>query len=474
MLGFATGSARRPSAHNEESVHRRHSLLLATWISLGLAGLLSSASAQTVTQALASAYSSNPEINSARAQTRSDDENVPIARAGNRPTISGFSSLTASRTDTPGISGRRGSGEGSIGVEFSQNVFSGFRVRNSIRQSQAGVLGSRELLRNTVQNVLFDAAQAYMDVVRDTQLLDIRRRNVTFLGEQVRAAGERFEVGETTRTDVAQTRARLASARADISLAEANLAISRATFRQIIGRDPTRLIAGFPFGRLIPARLEQALTVGQNGHPVILSAIHQADAQAFAVRQIEGELLPTVSIEGSVQHFEDFNSDVDPNTATISGRVSVPIYQGGAVSARVRQAKEQYGLRKIEIDLARDQVRAAVVSAWAQAEAARGAIAAAGEGIEAAEIALSGVQEEQQVGQRTTLDVLDQQQELLNARELLVLAQRDQVVAFFSVLSAMGRLTAEQLRLPTPAYDPVEHYQAVNGKWAGVRTRDGR
>jgi outer membrane protein len=154
--------------------------------------------------------------------------------------------------------------------------------------------------------------------------------------------------------------------------------------------------------------------------------------------------------------------------------VSVPIYQGGAVSARVRQAKEQYGLRKVEIDLARDQVRAAVVTAWAQVAAARGAIAAAGEGIAAAEIALSGVQEEQRVGQRTTLDVLDQQQELLSARETLVLAQRDEMVSSFALLSAMGRLTAEQLRLPTPAYDPVEHYQAVKDKWGGVRTPDGR
>jgi outer membrane protein len=152
----------------------------------------------------------------------------------------------------------------------------------------------------------------------------------------------------------------------------------------------------------------------------------------------------------------------------------VPLYQGGAVSARVRQAKEQYGLRKIEIDLARDQVRAAVVTAWAQVEAARDAIRAAQEGIVAAEIALSGVQEEQSVGQRTTLDVLNQQQELLNARETYILAVRAQIVASFSLLSAMGRLTAEALGLPTPAYDPAEHYLAVKDKWYGLRTPDGR
>jgi len=450
-------------------------LLWAAISGSGLIASVSAASAETITQALANTYRSNPEINSQRAQTRSDDENVPIARAARRPRISGFSTITGERTDTPAVPGGDNvSVTGQFGLTVEQNVFQGFRIRNSIRESQAGVLASRELLRNTVQNVLFDAAQVYSDVVRDIAILDIRRRNVLFLEEQVRAAGERFEVGETTRTDVAQTRARLATARADVSLAEANLATSRALYRQIVGRDPTTLFGGFPFGRLLPNRLEQAISIGQDGHPVIHAAIHQADAQSFVVKQIEGELLPSVTLEGSLTRNEDFRAETDPNVASITGRLSVPIYQGGAVSARVRQAKEQYGLRKIEIDLARDQVRAAVVTAWAQIYAARQAIAAAIEGVEAAEIALSGIQEEQRVGQRTQLDVLDEQESLLSARELLVIAQRDEVVASFSLLSAIGRLNAERLRLPTDVYDPVEHYTAVADRWYGVRTPDGR
>ena len=449
------------------------------WFSLALTILafgapFRTASAETITQALAAAYSSNPEINSARAQTRSVDENVPIARAGNRPTVSATATASATHTDTPGLSGDYLIGSGNVGVEVTQNLFRGFRTRNAIREAQASVLTSREILRNTVQNVLFDAAQAYMDVVRDAATLEIRRANVTFLVEQVRAAQERFNVGENTRTDVAQTRARLASARAAVSLAEANLATSRATYRRIVGREPSRLSGGFPFGRLVPGSVTQAVTISQNGHPVILAAIHEADAQAFDVKQIEGELLPTVSITGRIQRDESFDTDNDPNSATVTGRVTVPLYQGGAVSARVRQAKELYGQRKIEIDLSRDQVRAAVVTAWAQVEAAQGAIAAALEGVEAAQIALTGVQEEQRVGQRTTLDVLDQQQELLNAQVTLIVAQRDQVVASFALLSAMGRLTAEHLRLPTKAYDPVEHYTAVEDKWYGIRTPDGR
>lgn len=455
---------------------RRSGILLsAAFGALAWAASGAAANAETLSDALAAAYSSNPEINSARAQTRADDENVPIARSGLRPIISAFSTITGQTTNRPSpLSGDNTTASGAYGLQVTQNVFSGFRVRNAILQSEAGVLASRELLRNTVQNVLFDASQAYTDVLRDIAILDIRRRNVLFLEEQVRAANERFNVGENTRTDVAQTRARLASARAAISLAEANLAISRATYRRIVGRDASGLRAGFPYARLIPEQLTQAVTVGQNGHPIVLASIHQADAQAFLVKQIEGETLPSLSLEGTVQQGYSFDQRQSEVSATIGGRLSIPLYQGGAVSARVRQAKEQYGLRKIEIDLARDQVRAAVQAAWAQMEAARGAIIAANEGVEAAEIALSGVQEEQRVGQRTTLDVLNQQQELLNARETLVVAQRDRVVASFALLSAIGRLTAEDLRLPTVAYDPSEHYRAVRGKWHGMRTPDGR
>ena len=209
---------------------------------------------------------------------------------------------------------------------------------------------------------------------------------------------------------------------------------------------------------------------------MILAAVYQADAQGYAVKQAEGELLPQVSVQGTVQHDESFVGveDFDPNSATISAQVSVPLYAGGAAYGTIRQSKELYGLRRIEIDVARDQVRAAVVTAWAQVDASEGAISAATEGVSAAEVALSGVQEEQKVGQRTTLDVLDQQQTLLNARETLVTAQRDRVVANFALLSAMGRLTAEALSLPTPAYDPKEHYRSVRGKLVGVSTPDGR
>jgi outer membrane protein len=455
-------------------VRRSHAVIAAAIGVLMFAGA-SSASAETIVQALASAYSWNPEINSARAQTRADDENVPIARGGYTPVISLFSTTTGTRTDqVASATADKTTGSTTVGMQVSQDIFSGFRVRNGVRQAEVGVLASREVLRNTVENVLFDAAQAYMDVLRDTAILDIRHRNVLFLEEQVRAANERYDVGENTRTDVAQARARLAQARAAVSLAESNLSTSRATYRQVIGHDPNGLADGFPFGRLVPNTVQEAVGISQDAHPLILAAIHQADAQGYAVKKAEGELLPEVSLQGTVQHNESYNGNFDPNSASIVGRLTIPLYPGGAVYGQVRQSKELYGLRKIEIDVARDRVRAAVVTAWAQVAAAVGAISAANEGVDAAGIALSGVQEEQRVGQRTTLDVLDAQQELLSARETAIVAHRDRVVASFALLSAMGRLTAEQLSLPTEAYDPTQHYRAVRSKLIGVRTPDGR
>ncbi|HEX2258097.1 MAG TPA: TolC family protein, partial [Afifellaceae bacterium] len=204
------------------------------------------------------------------------------------------------------------------------------------------------------------------------------------------------------------------------------------------------------------------------------AAIYNADVAAFEVKQIEGEFLPTVSIEGSAQRTIGLDSDDVANVATVTGRVTVPIYQGGARSARLRQAKELLGESRIAVDIRRAQVRAAVVAAWYQLEAASAAIAAATTAVEASQVVLEGVQEELRVGQRTTLDVLDAQQELLDARVTLVLAQRDRVVSSFALLSAIGYLDAERLNLPTARYDPQEHYLEVRDKWFGLRTPDGR
>ena len=455
-----------------------HALFLSAGL---LLPVLSPASgrAETLTQALASAYSSNPEINSARAATRGVDEGVPLAKSQYRPTVGLDLTVTSrgSQTDPtsfgslPGYHTRT---TGAAGITVQQALFRGFRTRNAVRQAEADVRASRQLQQNTVQNVLFDAAQAYMDVLRDTAILNVRHQNVAFLQEQVRAAGDRFNVGENTRTDVAQARAALSLANAQVCLAEAQLAASRASYRRFIGRDPVRLGPGTVPADLIPPSLGQAIDAGEASHPAILAAVYQADSDAFVVKQVEGELLPTVSLQASAERDLGINYTGRTDDVTVVGQVQVPLYQGGAVAARVRQAKELVGQRKIEIDLNRDQVRAAIVSAWGQLDASVGEISAARAQVEASQIALGGVQEEQAVGQRTTLDVLNSQQDLLSAQINLISAEHDRVVASYSLISAMGRLSAEELRLPVDLYHPEQHYQAVKDKWHGLRTPDGR
>ncbi|MDH3194720.1 MAG: TolC family outer membrane protein [Hyphomicrobiales bacterium] len=443
-------------------------------IAVGLCGI-GPASADTLTEALASAYWTNPDINVARAQARIADENLPIAKSALRPNVSGEGLITGTTRDGfPGGAGNNDTTDGAVGLRVSQNLFRGFRTKNARLEADASILASRQSLLGTVQNVLFDAAQAYMNVLRDQALLELRRTNVRFLNEQLKAAQDRFDVGENTRTDVAQTRARLSGAQANVSLAEANLKSSRAVYRQVIGKEPGKLARGFSFKRLLPGSLAGALDSGQSRHPAILAAIYNADAAAFAVKQVEGELLPTVSVEGRADHTFGIDSSNYSNSASITGRVNIPLYQGGGVSARVRQAKETQGLRQIEVDVRRDQVRAAVVSSWGQLDAAKASIIAASAQVEASRIALNGVQEEQRVGQRTTLDVLDAQEELVDARANLVVAQRDSIVASFALLSSAGLLSAENLNLPVELHDPVAHYDAVKDKWFGLRTPDGR
>ena len=250
-------------------------------IAIGLFGI-APAGADTLTDALASAYWTNPDINVARAQTRIADEALPIAKSALRPNVSGFGSIKRETRDPS--TGGSDSTDGEIGLRVTQDLFRGFRTKNARLEADASILASRQSLVSIVQDVLFDAAQAYMDVLRDQALLELQRESVLFLDEQLKADQDRFDVGEGTRTDVAQTRARLSAAQSDVSLAEANLNSSRAVYRQVIGKEPGKLAPGYSFKRLIPGSLARALESGQAKHPAILAAIYNADAAAFAAK----------------------------------------------------------------------------------------------------------------------------------------------------------------------------------------------
>ncbi len=453
-------------------------LFVAPVVACLVGGAATPVAAETLYQALAKAYSANPDLNAARASTRATDENVPLARSGSRPRVSAGADIgaTSTRTETTaGVATRSTTTPGGVDLTISQPLFRGFRTKNATKAAEAGVLASREALRNTEQNVLLDAVTAYADVLRDGAIAGLRARNVEFLNEQVRAASDRFTVGEGTRTDVAQAEARRSGAISDLSVARASVNTSRAVYRQVIGEDPRGLAPAKTAEHLLPRTLDAALSAGLSDHPAIVSSLHSVDAAAFDVKEIEGELLPTIDLEGTLsRRYEPSATVRTTDSASIVGRLTVPIYQGGGVSARVRQAKETLGQRKIEVDAAREQVRAAVVAGWGGLKSAIAQIEAAQASVDAAQLALEGVIEEQRVGQRTTLDVLDAQAELLNARISLVSAQRERVVASFNLLAAVGKLSAAQLGLQVSVYQPEHHYKQVRDKWFGLRTPDGR
>ena len=468
---------------------------------VGALALLSAApvAAETMSSALARAYVNSPDINQQRAGVRATDENIPKAKSGWLPKVNataqaGFSYEYLRGGPPPGTPFTRNliasnslsaietfgqkyhAAPRGYGLTATQTLFDGFKTLNSVRQAESQTFGARETMRSTEGAVLLNGATAYMNVLRDTAILSLRKNNISVLEEQLRQTRDRFQVGEVTRTDVAQAEASLAQSRSDFFAAQASLQGSVAAFRQYIGVEPKSLSPAKSVESLLPAKLAAAVETSQVEHPAIAAALHNVDAAALAVKVAEAALYPTVSVAGSVTRNLDYQGIGGSKVlnAAVTGQVNVPLYQGGAEYATIRQAKEQLGQARLVADLNRDQVRAQVVTAWGQLETAKAQLISGQAAVTAAEIALNGIREEAKVGQRTTFDVLTAQQTLLNTRVNLVTAQRDRVVASYNVLGAMGRLTADRLNLTAQLYDPTAHFDQVKNKLIGTSTPDGR
>src|SRR6266480_3450540 len=380
----------------------------------------------TMDLALVQAYQNNPTLNSQRAATRAIDENVPTALAGFRPRVSGTASLTDQYLDSLSRTGNDPRTGGALytqakgqiavqsyGITATQTLFNGLQTAGRTRQAEGQVFSAREQLRTTEQTVLLSAATAYMNLLQTAAILELQRSNVNVLEVTLRQTRDRFTAGEVTRTDVAQAESRLSGGRSQLSLAESNYVTAQAQYQQVIGvPPPARLAPAPPVDRLSPRTLDGAIARGRTEHPLITTAMYNVDI-----------------------------------------------------------ALEQ---RRLDLDTARDQVQATVTQAWGQLEAAKAQIDATTSQVTAAEVALNGVREEARVGQRTTLDVLNAQQDLVNARVALVTAQRDRVVASYTVLAATGALSPQVLGLKIQVYDPITHYHQVRDAWGGVRTPDGR
>lgn len=453
--------------------------------------------ADTLNDALSAAYKYNPRIDAERARLRATDESIPQARSGYLPRLNGSADVNIqdNRTrlrDEDAASGAfsptlgtisRGARSGDTiyprgySVSLQQNLFNGFRTTNSVNEAEANVRAGRETLRDIERQVLLEAATAYMDVVRDQSIVRLQENNVQVLSRELRATQDRFDVGEVTRTDVAQARARRAGSVSQLDLARADLKASRARFERVVGSPPSNLAIPRVPTQLLPRSIEQAVEVGLNENPLVIAALYREQAARHSVDVVRGELLPTLDLEASYSNRFNTSSTVAESESTVlTGRLNVPIYQGGEVSARVRASKHTHVSRLQEVEDARTQIREAVVTAWAQYQAVTAQLESDSTQVEANRIALTGVREEEKVGQRTLLDVLNAEQELLNAQVQLETTRRNLIVASYTLLSAMGRLSVDNLGVAALVYDPEEHYFEVRRKWWGISIThaDGR
>ena len=436
--------------------------------------------AETLPEALVKAYQTNPQLNAERARQRGTDENVPQALAGYRPQIlaSLSAGLQAVRNLLPdntiqGATLR----PWTIGVTVSQVLYNGNKTANSVRVAEFQVKSGREALRNVGQGVLLDAVTAYMNVLANQALVEAQRANVAVLREIQTTTKRRLDAGDVTPTDTAQADSRLSRGLADLNAAEVALAISKATYTQVIGQSPSQLVAASTVDGFSPKGLAAATEAAGHEHPAVLGATFDVDVAQTTISVAESSLLPTVSVQASASRSMQSDSTLSTSgtdQASVAGQINVPIYDGGTAASQTRQAKELSSQSRLVLEQVRNLTRTAVTSAWVSNEGTKVALTAAESEVRAAGIALQGVRREAAGGQRTTIDVLNAQQDLTNARTRLIQSQRDRVIASYTLLSAVGRLDVHVLNLNTPDYLPEVHYHQVRDAWHGVRTPSGQ
>jgi outer membrane protein len=468
------------------SVRRIANLASIAGVVVGLTAV--STQAQTLTDALAEAYNTNPQLLAQRALLRATDEQVPQALSFWRPqvTFTGQVGLNTSSLQTPPVSPSL-NGLGQIVsssdrrhiitrpdlVQFQaiEPVYRGGRTVAQTRQAINTVESTRAQTLAVETSVFQAVAMAYLDVVRDQALVEVDRNNVDVLRKQLEATQDRFRVGEVTRTDVAQAEAALAQAQGTLVTQQGTLEISRAEYVRAVGHPPGRLM--LPRERpVLPATREEALSLATNNNFSVISAKFAELAARDNIDVVRGQLLPQISVVGTLDRSYDQSATFKGallNSAQITAQLTMPLYEGGAIYSQTRQAQQTVGQRRSQVDDAR---RAAVQTAaqfWSTLQAARASISSFAAAVRAAQIALEGTQQEALVGTRTVLDVLIQNQTLLQTQSQLVTAQHDAALAEFNLASAVGRLIAPELNLPVRLYDMEQHYREVKDKWIGFR-----
>jgi outer membrane protein len=469
--------------------------LLAAIFSTGLAGAVAApACAETLADAIALAYDSNPTLQAQRATQRALDENYVQARSGWRPQLGFQAGVTDTESRTPrdargsgaidtngdgvpdtavplagdGVSSRT---SGSAGLSFSQPLWTGGRTAAAVSAAEADIMAGRENLRRIEAQILATVIQAYSDVRRDQEGLRIRGENVTVLRRQLEESQARFDVGEITRTDVAQSQSRLAAAQSQYQSAMAQLATSRANYAAVVGQNPGDLAPEPSLAFLLPSSVDDAFSVAEQNSPLLRAQQFAEEASRARVAGARAERMPSVSLRttlGYSGNAHPYDGDLWSRNLQTQATVTVPLFSGGLTSSRIRQSIERNNVDRINIETQRRTVLQSVTQFWNQLTAARANIGSTAEQVRAARIAAEGTRQEQQVGLRTTLDVLNAEQELRNAELAQVSATRDEYVAAASVLAAMGRLEGKNLIPSVRQYDSKANFRKVRMTWGWV------
>ncbi len=442
------------------------------WSSLLLATAIStSANAQTIFEALSSAYESNPTLQAQRAYLRSVDENVAIAKSGFRPTLALTGSYTDSSVDSNIEPKNQDNDQTVIAATISQPLFSGFSTVNSVKSADSTVRAQQNALYNVEQTVFLEASTAYLDVLQNQAIVDLQKNNEKLLKKRLDETVERFNVGEVTRTDVSQARARYSQARSDRIAAEGDLEASKSVYTKIIGSKPDKLSSP-QINDFLPKTFEEALDYAKANNYALKAAKETLNAKVYDVSAKTGELLPQVSLDGRLSNTQTsgdmYDEDPDVDSAEIGVNMTIPLYEAGETRAKIRQSKYLKWQAQEQVLEAERKAVADVTSAWEYMVANRAKIKSIKDQVKANEIALDGVQKEEALGNRTILDVLDAYQELLNSNVEEVKARRNYYVSGMNVLMAMGKLTAEDLKLGVDIYNPKKYYKETRGKWLSL------
>lgn len=443
------------------------------------------ARAETLLDAIELAYKTNPTLQQQRASLQALDEEYVQARATLRPTLSATGTYGYTRQSENVISpGKPGADEiraETAGVTLSQPIYTGGAATAAIRAAERDVQQGREQLRITEAQVMGQVIQAYMDVLRDTESLRINQENLTVLQRQLQETSAEFDVGEVTRTDVAQAEARLAAAQANLSAAQAQLKISRANYALYVGKEPDALTPP-PALTGVPASFDVAMDQAEHENPSLRAAQYAEEASRSRVAEARSAYRPTVSanlgfqyqrepitenIQTSPGHFFPYTPNPNQRTLTAGVTVNIPLYAGGQRGSKVRQALAQDNQAMYGVEGQRRIVLQAVTQDWAQVSSTHAQTLSNEQQVKAASVAAEGERQEAQVGLRTTIDVLNAEQELRNAQLSLVTSRHDEYVATASLLAAMGQLDIAHLNPATPAYDPRRNFDRVRHRgWA--------